>query len=179
MCGRFNIDEKTLQRILDGYSQSVNAFKSGDVFPTDNVVTLTRTGITPAKWGFTRYDNKGTIINARAETVLQKTMFKSFSHGGRCVVPANDFYEWDEHKRKFYYKRADDEPIMLCGFMRDEPSGTRFVILTKPATEPVASIHDRIPVMAEHEQAEKYIGDFDFAAKFIMSPASFDIVAQK
>ncbi len=45
-------------------------------------------------WGITSRDKK-LIINARAESVLEKTMFSESIRSRRCILPAAGFYEWD------------------------------------------------------------------------------------
>jgi putative SOS response-associated peptidase YedK len=45
-------------------------------------------------WGFPGPGGKRPVINARAETVMEKPMFKLPFQGHRCLIPASGFYEW-------------------------------------------------------------------------------------
>ena len=47
-------------------------------------------------WGFPMAQGKGRIINARAETVSEKPMFRLPFVTHRCLVPARGFYEWSD-----------------------------------------------------------------------------------
>src|SRR5512145_2939655 len=53
---------------------------------------LMRWGLVPV-WA---HDDKTGPINARAETVAEKPMFKASLRRKRCLIPANGFYEWKE-----------------------------------------------------------------------------------
>lgn len=43
--------------------------------------------------------HKTTVINARAETALEKRMFRDSVASRRLAVPAARFYEWDREKQ--------------------------------------------------------------------------------
>ena len=47
-------------------------------------------------WGFPAAQGKGRIINARAETVMDKPLFRLPFSTQRCLVPAQGFYEWSD-----------------------------------------------------------------------------------
>jgi putative SOS response-associated peptidase YedK len=76
MCGRFYIDDEDeqyqafLKRMYrrDSDDASLPLRKSGEIFPTDTVPVLDAAGPRLMEWGFTRYDGKGRVINARSET---------------------------------------------------------------------------------------------------------------
>ena len=54
----------------------------------------------PMQWGLVprwrRPDGKAGVapINARAETLAEKPMFRGLVKAKRCIVPASGFYEW-------------------------------------------------------------------------------------
>lgn len=167
MCATFNVDNDTLGKYLDKLSEKPILRESGDVFPSDKAVILTANKPILCKWGFLRYDKKGVTVNARAETVTQKSFFFSAFYENRCVIPAVGFYEWDGRKNKYYFVRSDGAPMFLCGFYKHGADGSRFVVLTKNSTPPVNTYHDRIPVIADETEADDYIRNSGFAVRFI------------
>ena len=51
-----------------------------------------------AQWGFER-PTGGIVINARSETVARTAMFREAFREGRCLVPADGFFEWRREGR--------------------------------------------------------------------------------
>lgn len=170
MCGRFHLgySHKDAQKLLREIpAEKQVQLRFGDVFPNDFVPVLTAEETIAARWGFSRFDKKGVMINARAETVTERQTFRKSFLERRCLIPANGFYEWDTQKNKFYFTRKDDELLYLCGFFREENGEPRFMILTKNATPPVSDCHDRIPVLAEDGVRHKYLTDMYFASDYL------------
>ena len=175
MCGRFFIDfeDRNIQNLLHGLKPNDTRFSSGDVYPSATVPVLAQ-NTTPlfARCGYERSDKKGLLINARAETVTQKPTFRKDFFERRCLIPANGFYEWTENKQKVFFRREDRLPLLLGGIFRNEKSGgTSFVILTKEATPPVDTFHDRIPILVEPNDLEKWLCDISFAADILSMPS--------
>lgn len=59
------------------------------------------------QWGLPGFRGRQQIINARAETVTEKPMFRRSIAFQRCVIPATGFYEWDAAKHKYFSKCRD------------------------------------------------------------------------
>jgi putative SOS response-associated peptidase YedK len=98
------------------------------------------------KWSFPT--PRGNRINVRSETAHRVPEYREPFDRRRCVVFADGFYEPKGAKtvknRPWYYFRPTDRaPLYLGGIVG--PDG--FSILTRAPVEPVASIHDRSPVM--------------------------------
>jgi putative SOS response-associated peptidase YedK len=114
------------------------------------------------------------MINARAESVLEKASFKKAAASRRCLVPAAGWYEWQKsptvkdakgkpRKQPFFTQRADGHPIAMAGlyeFWRDkavedpaDPNAwlTSFTIITTAAEPGLDRIHDRQPLVLEPE----------------------------
>jgi putative SOS response-associated peptidase YedK len=102
---------------------------------------------------WSKEDLKTKIINARMETLAEKP---SFRKAKRCLIPANGFFEWDKSfkpSRPIDFHLAGDAPFAFAGLWdewTDAKTGEvreTFCIVTMAAAAPVASIHDRMPVI--------------------------------
>ena len=94
-------------------------------------------------------------INARAETLHEKPMFRSLVKNQRCLIPATGFYEWRRTggpKQPFFIHPTDQETFAFAGLYDEghgpdgEPIGSYTIITTAP-NDLMASIHDRMPVI--------------------------------
>ena len=170
MCGRYYVppedDDSGFEMILEqvrancAASPLLGQLKRGEVFPTDVVPAVTRGAPVLMKWGFSRFDGKGLIINARLETAAEKPMFKSAYEHGRCLLPAGHYFEWQKDggvKRKFAI--GTGAPIYMAGLFRSEPEVPLplFVILTRPAATDISFIHDRMPVIVPEHARETWL----------------------
>ena len=114
------------------------------------------------KWGFPQYQKKGLVINARAETVLERNMFRESVRRRRCIIPAGQYYEWDAQKNKVTFSGQDQPVLYLAGFFDRFQDGDHFVILTTAANASVSPVHDRMPLILEKEELESWIYDDAF-----------------
>ena len=62
-----------------------------------------------------------TTINARAEEVAEKPLYRDAVKRRRCLVPADAFYEWQKlegkTKKPFAFELKSGEPICVCRLM--------------------------------------------------------------
>lgn len=77
-------------------------------------------------------------INARAETAASKPYFRKAWKSGRCVIPADGWFEWkqgERGKQPYFIYRADEQPILMAGLYDTNPHAhiTTFAILTADA----------------------------------------------
>lgn len=169
MCGRYYIDEqaaKEARRAVGAAGQGFEA-KAGDVCPSDQALVLTGRGPRPAaeqmRWGFLQYGRKGLLINARAESALERVSFRDSVLHRRCVIPAGHFYEWTKAREKAEFYREDAGVLYMAGLWQRFEDGNRFVILTTGANSSVLPIHDRMPLILEEKEVESWIYDDHFA----------------
>ena len=169
MCGRFYIDDHTIKEIANVAPETNDAFwkgKCGDIYPSQSSLVITgRTVHLSAeemKWGFPQYQKKGLVINARAETVLERNMFRESVRRRRCIIPAGQYYEWDAQKNKVTFSGQDQPVLYLAGFFDRFQDGDHFVILTTEANASVSPVHDRMPLILEKEELESWIYDEAF-----------------
>ena len=176
MCGRYYIDdttEKEVNSILGNMSQYTDTeqMQSGDIFPSRSVLVIkNQNGHLAADrmtWGFQRFDGKGLLINARAESALDRRTFRDSVLHRRCVIPAKGFYEWDSRREKFSYEREDGRTLFMAGCFNLYREKDCFVILTTEANPSVAPVHDRMPLILEPEEVESWVLD-ERAAEFIL-----------
>jgi putative SOS response-associated peptidase YedK len=111
------------------------------------------------------------VINARAETVADKPMFRRALNQQRCLVLANGFYEWGRNeageKAPFHFSRRDGKPFAFAGLYRPLEDATRtppmkdathgFVIITTQANDVVGAIHGRMPVILDEQTAKMWL----------------------
>lgn len=183
MCGRFytDDDDEQYRAVLDLLYQQdpededLLMRKTGEILPTDRVPVLLPKGPAMMRWGFSRYDGKGKVINARSETALEKPMFRTpmlegaQTEGkprvvatGRCLIPAASYFEWEARggKKIKYRLRPEREGLFtFAGLFRSEAGAQTpaFVILTAPAAQGISFIHDRMPLILPEEQREAWL----------------------
>jgi len=170
MCGRFMLDSD-IEDILRQYkiiNSEVDGYIKGDFYPSQKApIILKEEGnlLKYAKWGFPFYGNKKLVINARAESIADKQMFKKSFFNARCVIPANLFYEWKEEnkekvKHEIYLK---DKNIMSLGgifkLIPDEKGNKElsFVIITTESNRQMKDIHTRMPLMIDNEVLDYWL----------------------
>jgi putative SOS response-associated peptidase YedK len=114
------------------------------------------------------------MINARAESVLEKSAFAKAAASRRALVPASGWYEWQvsptatdtrgkPRKQPFFIHHADGSPLAMAAlyeFWRDrsvqdhdDPGAwlTTYTIITTDAEPGLDRIHDRQPLVLERE----------------------------
>jgi putative SOS response-associated peptidase YedK len=174
MCGRYQLDDdmKAIIERFDIESIFNHAYiKTGEIFPTDRVPVVVNTdgrnGIKILRWGIKPVFMNKDIINTRRESLFEKKMFIRPIYEGRCIIPANSFYEWEKtdygKKRRTIYL-GEEKIIALAGIcmnVYDKDKGMfdeSFSILTREAPDHFRKIHDRIPVMLRRMDEAQWLG---------------------
>jgi putative SOS response-associated peptidase YedK len=105
-------------------------------------------------------------VNARAEEVAAKPSFRSALKKRRCLVPADAYYEWqrlgDNTKRPFAIALQSGEPYAFAGLWESwqPPQGVlleTFTILTTAPNSLTEPIHDRMPVIVEPKDYNRWM----------------------
>jgi len=188
MCARFMIlDDKEIaeiNKIVEAIGMKYDGkgltMKTGEIFPTDNVPTVSMENGKPSillmKWGFPKYEESGVVINARSETAAQKTMFASAFAHRRIVVPSTGFIEWlktggSDAKQKLKFNTPDTPMLYMAGLYTDYPPHkmddvltSRFVILTREANDSIKDVHSRMPVILYKDEIRRWLTDTDYAS---------------
>jgi len=119
-----------------------------------------------ARWGFRpRWmdSSRRDPINARAETVAERPMFRRAFERGRCLVPADGWYEWYKPGKgpavPYFMHLPEQRPFAFAGIATRDGAGDRTAaILTAPAHGDAHEIHPRLPlVIADDGQARAWL----------------------
>lgn len=176
MCGRYSLlhpaavlrERFKVDRLLAGIAPRFNIAPSQDVPVVQpgeqgRELVAVRWGLIP-RWS---KDGKPELINARAESVATKPAFRAALRHGRVLVPASGFYEWrpgPSGKQPYYIRARDGGPIAFAGITDTwarGPDGARrgMAILTMDASEPMARIHNRMPVILPPSAWSAWLGE--------------------
>lgn len=109
------------------------------------------------------------MINARAETIDEKTSFKNAFRSKRCIVPTSGFYEWKqlENTKIPYFITLDEEELFgLAGIYEEWTSPTgellkSYAIITTQPNNLMADIHTRMPVILPKESEDEWLRSED------------------
>jgi putative SOS response-associated peptidase YedK len=105
------------------------------------------------------------LINARSETASGKPAFRAAMRYRRCLLPADGFYEWQESqqgKQPVYLQVGEGDLFALAGLWESWESSqgevldTALVLTTRP-NERVGRFHDRMPVIVEPEDYDRWL----------------------
>jgi putative SOS response-associated peptidase YedK len=175
MCGRFVITSPPAAlRLIFGYIEQPNFPPRHNIAPTQPIpVVIVENGVRHfrlMRWGllpaWVKDPRKfSLLINARAETVLEKPAFKNAMKRRRCLIPADGYYEWqgpEKRKRPHFIHRRDGSPIGLAGLAETwiGPNGEELdtvAIVTAPAGADLAVLHHRVPVTIAPDDFERWL----------------------
>ena len=108
-------------------------------------------------WGFSRRGG-GVVVNARSESAAKTAMFRDAFSEGRCLVPADGFFEWRREgsvNQPYLFENADGGLFLMAGLWERG----RYVVLTQAASDEVREIHDRMPVLLAPQAARRWLDD--------------------
>jgi putative SOS response-associated peptidase YedK len=196
MCGRFVIKTPPNQlREAFGYAEQPNFPPRYNIAPTQPIPVVRidngRRSFALVRWGLIPAwvkDPRGfsLLINARAESVLDKPAFRNAMRRRRCLVPADGFYEWKQdgaRKRPFF--AAARTPVAFAGLWEPwiGPNGEEVetaCIITTTANRTLRALHDRMPAVIAPQAFDLWLDcarvDAETAAALLV-PAAEDTFA--
>jgi putative SOS response-associated peptidase YedK len=187
MCGRYVTPSEAAIERLWNLTKGIPAFpRSWNVAPGATVPLLRldrETGdleVVTARWGLIPHwwkDEKppGRAFNARAEDAAAKPLWRDAMRRGRCIVPAEGWYEWSLKsrppgavnrgplKQPYFIRRADGAPVGFAGLTaawrhpQTQEWVTSCAILTLPAAGRLAEVHERMPAALPREVHETWL----------------------
>jgi putative SOS response-associated peptidase YedK len=182
MCGRY-YRRSDKQRIAEAFRVGVPP--SFEILPDYNVAPTTvqpvvvedrdrgERAVRGMRWGLVPYwcaDPRRlgvSTINAKAESLMEKPIWREPLERRRCLVPADGFYEWQKFGAKSRQAWAialkGDEPFAFAGLWdrwrsRDRKTEVEsFAIITTEANELTAPMHDRMPAILMARDYERWL----------------------
>jgi putative SOS response-associated peptidase YedK len=184
---RYRNDEARIAELLE----QLEPYSFGDIFhasgfahPTVLIYTNKNPDIpTPSVWGLVPSWVKGEeqlnivrnrTLNARGETIFEKSSFRHSARQKRCLIYLDGFYEhhhFDGKKYPFLISRKNGEAMAIAGLWSewiDRQTGevlNSFSIVTTTANPMMALIHNnpklpepRMPAILEDERADDWLG---------------------
>lgn len=188
MCGRYYVDDDTareIERLVRQVDESMRRkaadihLQAKDIHPSEIAPVIASENknlrLRWQKWGFPGFQRKQLIFNARSESALEKRMFRESVAHRRIVVPAAGFYEWNKNKEKNIFYREGQPVLFMAGFFDRYQDEERFVILTTAANESMQPVHDRMPLILERNEIEKWLNENQMVEDFLRkTPAQLE-----
>lgn len=97
------------------------------------------------------------MINARAETLVEKPSYRNAFRRRRCLIPADGFYEWMQQpgskaKTPMLIRMQSGKPFAFGGLWElwNSPDGSQILscaIITTAPNPLMAAIHNRMPLI--------------------------------
>jgi putative SOS response-associated peptidase YedK len=184
MCGRFSATFTFREIKLRWNLQNELSFESRyNIAPSQSVpvilqiaeryeARLMKWGLVPSSGAEPRVGYR--MINARAETLLEKPAFRDLVSRRRCLIPADGFFEWrrDGEKTPVWVHAKNREPFVFAGLwdswrsLKAADALHTFTIITTEANELIRGIHPRMPVIYDPAQSRRWLdGSFGPSAK--------------
>jgi len=177
MCGRFALwtPPGTITRYFK-VSVALDIQPRYNIAPGQNILVIRQTNATQRlpvliRWGlipsWAKEESVGyKMINARAESIMEKPAFKAAFKSRRCIIPASGFYEWKKEgssKQPYLIRLQDADLFALAGIWESwkKPDSDAVIescaILTTSANRVVGRIHDRMPVILRQEDVDLWL----------------------
>lgn len=175
MCGRFTLtaDADDLREQFPGLYIPPDLQPRYNIAPSQPVAVIPNDGKNRLDffvWGLVPSWAKDPsigdrLINARAETLLEKPSFRNAFRRRRCLVLADGFYEWRKEgkvKVPMYIRLASGKPFAFAGLWEywSSADGSEIFSCAIITTEPndlMATIHNRMPVILPRQAYDLWL----------------------
>jgi putative SOS response-associated peptidase YedK len=169
-------------RQLPLFEPRYNIAPTQDILVVRAAVKVGERELALLRWGLIPVWAKGPqggppLINARGETVAEKSTFRHALRRRRCLIPADGFFEWQQtpgvtsrgKKQPYLIHRRDDGPLAFAGLWdswisKGQPrAGSNplriesCTIVTTAANATLAPLHERMPVILSPGDYERWL----------------------
>ena len=174
MCGRFSLSSN-LKELQNEFSNEIsrNFPAKYNISPGQSpvVISLKKNNfyLNKIHWGFKVPKLGKLVINARSETIIEKPLFKNLLLQNRCLIPANNWFEWNNENKPYLIKHKKNSIIAFAGLQRLEENKERsFVLITSEAGRNLKTIHKRTPLVINKENFLFWLGnDYEKACNIL------------
>jgi len=179
MCGRFTLKTppRELAAVFD-LAAIPDLDPRWNIAPSQSVAVVRQEAagapreLAMLRWGLVPHWAKDThlansLINARSESAATKPTFRTPFRQRRCLIPADGFYEWKsmrgKRKQAYYICAQDGAPFGFAGLWDRWVDRTNCqviescTILTTAASERLAPLHDRMPVILPNSEFARWL----------------------
>lgn len=133
--------------------------------PSQSLPVATAEGLELMTWGLVpawskEFKPSFTTINARAESVQDRPLYKLPFLRRRALIPASGFYEWQKRgaaKQPYYFYLPNRDLFSFAGLYDvwyDEHRNPKksFTIITTQGNDTLSGIHERMPVILDQTE---------------------------
>lgn len=180
MCGRFTLTASP-DRLAETFT---NVTSPPEINPRYNIAPTQAVAVVANndpnrvdffQWGLIPFWAKDPgigqrMINARAETLAEKSSFKNAYKRRRCLILADGFYEWRQTEAKgqrpaktpYYIRLKSGQPFAFAGLWESwqspqEDTILSCTIITTTPNDLLADLHNRMPVILPAEAYEQWL----------------------
>lgn len=178
MCGRFTLKYSwaemwEMYNLIRPEDQARNVRARHNIAPTQDVLYITEKDgdreLREGQWWLVPHwaksnDKKYPTFNARSETAHEKSTFREPYKWGRCLIPADGYFEWtknedDGKKDPHYIYLPGEKPFSFAGLSAYNKNLDMYscTILTAPACDEIKHLHDRMPIILEQSAYDEWL----------------------
>ncbi|RXT02302.1 SOS response-associated peptidase [Ammoniphilus sp. CFH 90114] len=190
MCGRFTLTgdfgELLLRYLIEEWA-APKPKPRYNIAPMQMIMAVVNDGeknrLGRLRWGLVPSWAKdesmaGKMINARAESLLEKASFKKLVDRRRCIIPADSFYEWktmNGKKQPIRFQLKEGGVFSFAGLYdiwihpdHGQRVSTCTIITTSPNSL-IAEVHNRMPAILQKQDEQKWLDRHNTEIKEVMS----------
>ncbi|HET7535211.1 MAG TPA: SOS response-associated peptidase [Candidatus Didemnitutus sp.] len=183
MCTRYSLTNlQAMREMLKelGLNTPESLSPRFNIAPSQRVPVVTKSGVSRVEemtFGFTlparsEAEKPTKLLNARAETLLDRPAFRDATRHRRCLVPADGFYEWGgagAARLPHYFFLPKHPAFFFAGLWEPATDAVpaSFAVVTTTANEVLRPMHDRMPVILGPNSGRNWLGDEPLEANLL------------
>ncbi|MEV6242377.1 SOS response-associated peptidase [Lentzea sp. NPDC051838] len=117
------------------------------------------------------------MINARAESVLEKPAYKQSAMKRRCIIPAAGWYEWqpaEGRKQPYFMTLGDEVSLAMAGiwsvWWKDDVPTVTCAVLTTDSIGALTEVHNRMPLLLPQDRWSAWLDPTSLDPSELLAP---------